>query len=172
MIEAAERSPKDIKTWIGPNGEVKNLRADQMPPEDFVPYSPKDESKEQAKTLQRLEDDIQQNEQKMAGLMSGQDIADAALGSDRPKAIAMLSQQRGRFIEQYKKLGGKRDYSMNVKPEPDKEEPKQKSGVVSKKIKKEFSELPPPADYKDIVITDTETGKKLKSNGKEWVELK
>lgn len=111
------------------------------------------EQKDAKKTLTRLEDDIMQITSKVEGMRAGVDILTETMKPERLTAIQNLETQLNTMKTQYSELGGKRKFGAEQKAEP-------------------MPEMPAAAEHKDKIIKDTETGKRYKSDGKEWKEIK
>jgi hypothetical protein len=66
----------------------------------------------------------------------------------------------------YKEMGG------DVKDLGIDEKALEEKGTKEKTDTKEMVEMPPPEEHKGKVLKDTVTGKRFRSNGKEWIEIK
>lgn len=114
------------------------------------------------KELQRLEDDIMQIANKMSSVESGQDIVSEAIGSKRAKVVEDLAKRLFMTLKRYRDKGGdpkRLGFDLDVLE-------------VQEKQSEIMDIMPDASEHKGKIIRDTETGKRYKSDGKQWVEIK
>ncbi len=111
------------------------------------------------KDLKRLEDDIMQVRGRLASIKSGQNMMDTAMSSERPEVVNELTNQLEAMNQEYQRRGGNpARLGMSAGGQP-------KNNVVD--------QLPNPAGMKPgTLATDTITGKKYRTDGKTWTEIK